>query len=149
MHKAATRYDCDADHLILPKEANMKFPPISGRACGAALLFAPSETQRGASWQGYDDDLTRLDATITDLGMSNSHPSLQARARDGMNWTVELGDREQIRRAGLSDRDVAPGDKVEIQGHRASEFGDRRIKVSRLTIAGRSFEFDSDAYLEA
>lgn len=127
----------------------MPFSPISGRICGTARLSAPSESQRGQSWQGYDDDVTQLDATITDLGLSNSHPSIQARARDGMNWTVELGDRGQIRRAGLSDRDVAPGDKIEIQGHRASGFGDRRIKVSRLTIAGRSYEFDTDACLEA
>ncbi|AUH32906.1 hypothetical protein CUV01_05435 [Paracoccus tegillarcae] len=66
-----------------------------------------------------------------------------------MNWTVELGDRNQTQRAGLNDKVVAPGDQIQIQGQRASGFGDRRIRASRLTVAGRPFDMCPERCVEA
>lgn len=117
----------------------MPFFLMSGRNRSPAVCFAPSDSGQGASLPGYDAELTQLDAQITDLGFSSSHPSFQARAHDGSNWTVELGDRAQISRAGLTDRQAAPGDHVTIRGHRASGFGDRSIRAVNVTIAGREF----------
>lgn len=122
---------------------------IPGRNRGPAVVFAPVDSARGAPLPGYEAELTQLDARITDLGLSGSRPSLQVRAHDGMNWTVELGDRAKTRDAGLTDHDAAPGDPVSIRGHRATGFGDWRIRAISLTIAGRDFALMPDACLDA
>lgn len=127
----------------------MPFLPMSGRTDGPAVTFAPSDSGQRGAMPGYEPDIAELSARITDLSLSGSHPSLQVRAHDGMNWTVELGDRIQTQRAGLSDRLLAPGDQIKIRGHRASGFGDRRIRALRLTVAGRDYELAPEACLDA
>ncbi|TRW97404.1 hypothetical protein FNJ84_07770 [Paracoccus sp. M683] len=123
--------------------------PICGRMSGPSCCHQPADTGRGQTWSGFDDEVTRLDATITDLGMSSGHPTFQVRAHDGMNWTVELGQKTRADKAGLTGRSVAPGDKVLITGHQASGFGDFRFKALRLTIAGRAFELYPEACVES
>lgn len=122
---------------------------LRGRNCGPARLFAPADAADSRGWPGYEAETSQLDATITDLGLTSSLPSLQVRARDGMNWTVELGNRRQTESAGLTKSSAAPGDLITITGHKATGFGDRRIRAARLTIAGRRFDLSPEACLEA
>lgn len=122
---------------------------LRGRCCGPVILFAPADAAESRGWPGYEAETSQFDATITDLGLTSSHPSLQVRAHDGMNWTVELGNRRQAEAAGLTRTSAAPGDLVKITGHKASGFGDRRIRAIKLTIAGRSFELSPESCLEA
>lgn len=127
----------------------MLFLKNSGRNRGPAMLFAPADSGQGRAWPGYESETTQLSAHITDLALSNSHPSLQVRARDGINWTVELGDRVSLLKAGLNDRMLVPGDQIAVMGHCAHEFGDFRIRALRLTVLGRDYNLAAEACLEA
>ena len=122
---------------------------LSGRNPFPLPLHAPADQAVGESWSGFENDLTRLDATITDLAIGGSQPSIQVRARDGVNWTIELAGRDRTHAAGLTDRQAAPGDTVQIVGHQSRSTSDSRIKARHLTIAGRAFELYPDACVES
>ncbi|AUH62853.1 hypothetical protein [Paracoccus zhejiangensis] len=115
----------------------MLYCPLPGRR--RHPLHAPADTGAG-DWSGFEDELTSLDATITDLALSGRNPSLQVRARDGLNWTIELVSRDRMLSAGLTERLAAPGDAVSVTGRLSRNTSDTHIKALRLTIAGRAFE---------
>lgn len=96
--------------------------------------FAPEDTTGSKQWSEFEEELTKIEAVLTDINILASDPTLQIRARDGANWTVELGDRRRNREAGLEDAIVTPGDPVVVTGHRTNYFGEYRIKAVRLTI---------------
>lgn len=85
------------------------------------------------------NDLTRLDAKITDVNIEGSDPSLQVRAANGINWTIELAKRSQNARAGLTEAMAMPGDDVSVVGECSEHLGENRIKAKRLTIVDREF----------
>lgn len=107
-------------------------------------VFARDDLLAQDGWSDFEDNLTRLDATITDIYISGSDPTLQVRARDGVNWTIELADRGRNRDAGLTDRAALPGDSISILGRRTHHFGENRIKAMQLTIGNKSFELYPD-----
>lgn len=123
----------------------MPFCPMPGRHRHPFL--APADAGAG-DWSGFEDELTRLDATITDLALSGSNPSLQVRARDGLNWTVELASRDRMLNAGLSDRLPAPGDAISVIGRQSRSTGDTHIRALRLTLGGRAYELYPEALAE-
>lgn len=84
-------------------------------------------------------DLTRLDANITDVNIEGSDPTLQVRAANGVNWTIELAKRSQNAHAGLTKAMAMPGDTVSVVGQCYESLGEYRIKAKRLKIADREF----------
>lgn len=66
----------------------------------------------------FGGDVTRLEATITDNYIDGSDPTLQVRAPDGVNWTIELAGHARNRSAGLTESRALPGDPVRIIGRR-------------------------------
>lgn len=113
-------------------------------------LYAPDDAMSGNPWADYEEKLSRLDAVITDMNISGSDPTLQVRASDGVNWTIELGCRVRIRESGLEDAPISFGDSVSVTGRQIQYFGENRIKAIKLTINNRDFrlypeEPDGDA----
>lgn len=103
-------------------------------------LRSPAESAGGSA-----DGLTRLEATITDININGSDPTLQVRAPDGMNWTIELGSHARNRAIGLTDAAMLPGDRVHVAGEPAHNFGETRIKALRLTINDRRFDLAEES----
>ncbi|MFV0302369.1 MAG: hypothetical protein ACK5IP_16125 [Paracoccus sp. (in: a-proteobacteria)] len=110
-------------------------------------LLAPADSGAG-DWSGFEDDLTSLDARITDIALSGRNPSLQVRARDGLNWTIELASRDRMLGAGLTERMAAPGDTVSVVGRQSRNTSDTHIRALRLTIGGRAYELYPEALAE-
>ncbi|WP_265499111.1 hypothetical protein [Paracoccus beibuensis] len=102
-------------------------------------LRSPADVDNGSA-----DGLTRLDATITDINITGSDPTLQVRAPDGMNWTIELASHARNRAIGLTDAALLPGDKVHVAGEPAHHFGETRIKALRLTINDQRFDLSEE-----
>lgn len=102
-------------------------------------LFAPDDAMSGNPWADFQGDLTRLDASITDVNITGSDPTIQVRARNGVNWTIELGDHTRNREAGLEDAPATPGDPVSVTGRETHHFGENRIKAIKLTINDRDY----------
>lgn len=109
--------------------------------------FAPADAG-GGDWSEFENELTSLDATITDLALSGRNPSLQVRARDGLNWTVELSSRDRMLGAGLTERLAGPGDAISVIGRQSRITSDTHIKALRLTISGRAYELFPEALAE-
>lgn len=102
-------------------------------------LFAPDDVMSGNPWADFEEEVTRLDAVITDINISGSDPTLQVRAGNGVNWTIELGDRGRNREAGLEDALATIGDPVSVTGRRTHHFSENRIKAIELTINNRDY----------
>lgn len=102
--------------------------------------FAPEGAAGKDQWSDYESELTQIDAVLTDINILASDPTLQVRARNGANWTVELGDHRRNRKSGLGDTPATPGDHVTVIGRRTSYFGEYRIKAVRLIIGDTEYE---------
>lgn len=118
--------------------------PGTGIAILQPRCFGRDDLVARENWSDFEEDATRLTATVTDSNISGSDPTLQVRARDGVNWTVELGSRVRNREAGLTPAQVMPGDRVQILGRRTHHFGEYRIKAMNLTIGDRAFDLYPD-----
>ncbi|RMC37470.1 hypothetical protein [Paracoccus alkanivorans] len=103
-------------------------------------LFSPDDGLSDDRWSDFEDELTRLDATITDINISGSDPTLQVRASDGVNWTIELGGHSRNRETGLEDALATPGDPISVVGRCTHHFGENRIKAVKLTIGDRDYQ---------
>ncbi|SIT04893.1 hypothetical protein [Paracoccus saliphilus] len=114
--------------------------PCFGISTTPTRLFAPDDALSSDRWSDFEDDLTRLDATITDINILGSDPTLQVRASDGVNWTIELGCHSRNRESGLEDAPAIPGDPVSVVGRRTHHFGENRIKAVKLTIGDRDYQ---------
>lgn len=108
----------------------------------ATLYLAPDDGLAHAAAVDREE-LVRLDAIVTDNYIAGSDPTLQVRAPDGVNWTIELAKRAHNREAGLTESQALPGDVVTVVGHRTQSFGEYRIKARHLTIGGRSFDLSA------
>lgn len=118
--------------------------PIFGFAVDRTPVFARDDILPSDRWTEFEEDLTRLDAAITDINISGSDPTLQVRAPDGVNWTVELGGRTRNREVGLLEAKAIPGDKVTVLGRRTHHFGETRIKALQLTIGEQGYDLYPD-----
>ncbi|WP_147391953.1 hypothetical protein [Paracoccus onubensis] len=116
------------------EEAAMPHLPCFGINRNPTRLFAPDDVMSGNPWAEFEEELTRLDAVITDINISGSDPTLQVRASNGVNWTIELGDRSRNRQAGLEDASAIIGDPVSVTGRQTHHFSENRIKAIELTI---------------
>lgn len=112
---------------------------IFGPAADRKPVFARDDILAHDRWSDFEEDLTQLDATITDVNIAGSDPTIQVRAADGVNWTIELASHGRNRDAGLTAAQALPGDGVTLVGRRTQHFGENRIKALHLTIAGKDF----------
>jgi hypothetical protein len=122
------------------KEAAMLRFPIFAPLSPCRPVFAPDDVILGDAWSDFEDDLTRLQAVITDNNIDGSDPTLQVRAEDGVNWTIELGHHARNNTIGLTAAKALPGDPVEVLGRRTHHFGENRIKALRLRIGEDDFD---------
>ena len=113
------------------------------------VLRAPDDGTGRAGWADFESEPVTLAARVTDVNVTGSDPTIQVRAEDGMNWTIDLTGRSRIREAGLTPRDIGPGDDVVVLGHRSQHFGESRIRALRLSADGRDFVLHPEALAEA
>lgn len=113
--------------------------PFFGIAVDRKPVFARDDILANDRWSEFEEDLTQLDATITDVNIAGSDPTIQVRAADGVNWTVELASHGRNRDAGLTASKALPGDRATVVGRLTQHFGENRIKALHLTIAGQDF----------
>ncbi|MDB6176638.1 hypothetical protein PAF17_03860 [Paracoccus sp. Z330] len=116
----------------------------SGLIACRGPLFARDDVISRDHWAEYEDDVTRLDAVITDIYINGTDPTLQVRASDGVNWTVELAGHARNREVGLEDANASPGDSVIVWGRQTHHFGETRIKALKIAILDRVFDLFPD-----
>ncbi|HIC67128.1 MAG: hypothetical protein ACU0BG_09770 [Paracoccus sp. (in: a-proteobacteria)] len=114
--------------------------PSFGISADRKPVFAPDDILASDRWSDFDKEAIVLEAIVIDNNISGSDATLQVRAHDGMNWTIELGRRARNMAAGLTPAQALPGDPVSVRGRRLHRFGENRIKAMHLTIAGRDFD---------
>lgn len=107
-------------------------------------VYARDDVISRDHWAEYEEEVTRLEAAVTDINITGTDPALQVRAQDGVNWTVELADHARNREIGLEDAGAGPGDKVVIWGRQTIHFGETRIKAFRIAIEDRVFDLFPD-----
>lgn len=104
------------------------------------LLRARDDVIGRDAWSEYQDEMTTLDATIIDNNAAGSDPTLQVRATDGYNWTIELAKHTRNAEVGLTSQVAGSGDRVRVHGLLSHRLGESRIKALRLTIGDRVFD---------
>lgn len=119
--------------------------PFPGFSADRKPVFAPDDILAADRWSEFEDELIHLQAIVIDNNISGSDPTLQVRAHDGVNWTIELGRRARNIAAGLTASQAMPGDPVSIRGRRLHRFGENRIKAMQLTIGQREFDLYPDS----
>lgn len=107
-------------------------------------VFARDDVISGDHWAEYESDVTRLEAVITDIYITGTDPTLQVRAEDGINWTVELAGHIRNREVGLEDSGACLGDAVIIWGRQSHHFGETRIKALKIGHGDRIFDLFPD-----
>ena len=65
------------------------------------------------AWSDFDAELIRFEAVVTDNNIAGSDPTLQVRAPDGTNWTIELANHARNDQVGLTQAQALPGDPVQ------------------------------------
>ncbi|WCR10542.1 hypothetical protein JHW45_16045 [Paracoccus stylophorae] len=118
-------------------------PPF-GRVVDRRPVHAPDDALSQDRWTDSGDELIRLNARITDNNIGGSDPTLQVRAHDGVNWTIELASRSRNARAGLTESQALPGDQVSVVGRRTAQFGENRIKATHVTIGDKTFDLSEE-----
>lgn len=113
---------------------------LFGRIVARKPVYAPDDALAQDKWTDFDDEMIRLDAVVIDNNISGSDPTLQVRARDGVNWTIELANRSRNREAGLTESQALPGDLASVVGRRIHHFGENRIKAVHVTIGEQLFD---------
>ncbi|SES90659.1 hypothetical protein [Paracoccus homiensis] len=117
----------------------MPFPFHPGLAGAQRRVFAYDDMIARDAWSDFDAELIRFEAVVTDNNIAGSDPTLQVRAPDGTNWTIELANHARNDQVGLTQAQALPGDPVQVHGRRIHHFGENRIKATRLTIGEREF----------
>lgn len=113
--------------------------PSFGIAVGRKPVFARDDILSHDRWSDFEEEPTLIEATITDINIAGSDPTIQVRASDGVNWTIELASHSRNREAGLTAAMALPGDRVSVVGRRTHHFGENRVKALHLTIAETEF----------
>ncbi len=117
----------------------MLFPVLPGLAGATRRVHACDDLIARDLWADFDDEVIQMEAVVIDNNIGGTDPSLQVRARDGVNWTIELASHARNNQVGLTPSQALPGDPVQIRGRRTHHFGENRIKATRVTIAAREF----------
>ena len=117
----------------------MQYFPLSGRIALRSRTHARDDILAHESWSAFEAETTLLEATVIDNNITGSDRTLQVRAADGYNWTIELADRARNEDVGLDNGSAATGDTVVVVGMRAQHFGENRIKAVQLTIGDKDY----------
>jgi phenylpropionate dioxygenase-like ring-hydroxylating dioxygenase large terminal subunit len=94
-------------------------------------------------------DLTReitVTGVVTEFQLGNPHMRIYfdvAGESGTEKWLAEGGSRTQLMRAGWSENDVAPGDKVTVRGH-PSRDGSKLVHMEYLVLPNGTERFAED-----
>lgn len=113
--------------------------PLSGQIALRFPVYARDDILAQDSWAEFEAEMTSLEATVIDNNITGSDRTLQVRAADGYNWTIELADRARNEQAGLNNGSASTGDRIIVVGMRTHHFGESRIKAVQLTIGDQSY----------
>lgn len=122
---------------------------FSDRIALRSPVFARDDALAHDAWADFDSDMTTLEATVIDNNVSGADSTLQVRASDGFNWTIELGSHARNDDAGLTANAVSPGDRITVVGMQTHHFGESRIKAAQLIVAGHSFDLYPELLVES
>ena len=109
----------------------------------AALLALGLTVPAGAAlahhgWAWTTGGNVELVGVIEAARLGNPHGLLDVGV-DGETWTVEVGQPWRNERAGLKDRDLAPGVEIRAIGEPAADPAAKRLKAERLYLGEREF----------
>jgi hypothetical protein len=104
-------------------------------------LAAPALAHHGWNWTASGD--FALTGVIVAVKLGNPHGILTIEA-EGETWLAEIGQPWRNARAGLTDDLLKVGTEVTLSGHRSADPAELRMKVERVTIAGRIFDLYPD-----
>jgi hypothetical protein len=120
--------------------------PILGAIIGGAVLAAGSEAHHSPAML-YD--LSRqitIEGTVTEYRLGNPHLRIYLDvAIDGNveKWMAEGGSRTVLLRKGWDGTEVAPGDRVKIEGHPTRD-GSKVVHMEYLTLPDGRVLFAED-----
>ncbi|QEI06527.1 hypothetical protein FXN63_12315 [Pigmentiphaga aceris] len=102
------------------------------------LLVASAAAHHGWSWA--DSEQVKLNGTVRKVEISPPHPWLDVEtANDGM-WRVELGNPSQTERSGFVAGSAKPGDTVQVNGNRARDHKEKRMKAVQITVGSKTYD---------
>lgn len=113
-------------------------------AAVAALAFLPRPVLAHHGWGWASDEEMTLEGVIRGVRLGNPHGELQVEDASGALWIAELGQPWRHARAGLPEAELVPGVAVVIEGHRAADPADLRIKAERIVLAGMRYNLYPD-----
>jgi hypothetical protein len=114
-------------------------PDARRRALLAALVLAAPAARAHHGWSWTDAGAFRLSGVIREVRLGNPHGLLRVEAGPE-TWTVEVGQPWRHAEAGLPDAALAPGAEIVVEGHRAADPAELRMKAERVTVGGRTYD---------
>jgi hypothetical protein len=113
-------------------------------ASAMLLAMAPAAALAHHGWRWASDDEFALDGVIRSVRLGNPHGILEVEAADGALWTAELGQPWRHASAGLPDAELQPGVEIRLEGHRAADPAELRIKAERVVLDGMRYNLYPD-----
>ncbi len=113
-------------------------------AASAALAALPFAARAHHGWQWAEAEEFTLEGLIRDVRLGNPHGLMQVEAADGALWTAELGQPWRHAEAGLPDAELQPGVAIRLEGHRAADPAELRMKAERVVLAGVRYNLYPD-----
>jgi hypothetical protein len=114
-------------------------------AATAALAAAlPSAVRAHHGWRWASGEEFMLEGVIRTVRLGNPHGLLEVEAADGALWTAELGQPWRHAAAGLPDARLEPGVAILLEGHRAEDPAELRMKAERVVLGGVRYNLYPD-----
>ena len=83
-----------------------------------------------------------IEATVAEFHFVNPHPFLNVRIDDsGTQWKLEMDNRRELTRAGMTAETFAPGDRVVVAGN-LSRTESRHLYIRRLHRRADGFVYE-------
>lgn len=113
-------------------------------ATAAALAGLPLAAAAHHGWGWASAEEFTLTGVIRGVRLGNPHGELSVEAADGALWTAELGQPWRHASAGLPEAELQPGVEIVLEGHRAADPDELRIKAERVVLAGMRYNLYPD-----
>ncbi len=104
-------------------------------------LSADAHAHHGWGWTS--DKEFSITGKVVEARLGNPHGEVTVEV-DGDEWLVEVGQPWRNERAGLSDEHFSEGREVTIEGHRAEDEDEHRMKAIRVIIDGENHDLYPD-----
>lgn len=106
-------------------------------AAAAVAITAPALAHHG--WSSYDETKPiTLNGSLTSVSWTNPHGTATTRWQ-GRQWDVILAPVSRMTSRGLSEAEIAPGQRISITGY-ARRDGAAEMRIERVMVGNKTVE---------